>query len=408
MPSLKTGASTAAKGVAYVLNSDYTTQADAVFIAVDSVKGMSANQTFVVKQKDHEVISDSDGKYFVMPAIDENGDVIEVKVDAETLGADSADPPTKLDNVGDVQVIGVVSMSDVTKDKNDIYTNATFDTPTSSASFSNGVSYYKTTGLVAPANGVIGLGDDDKAAAIYWAYTGNTNFYEVSENFKTLTKVSASDIMTDDNDTVYFVADDDATASYRVVKTVIVQKVKDGSTTPTPTPPTDYGYTVGYLGNSDGSKNVQILIGKLKEDGTVDHWLSKTEIEALKITADNVYIENKGEEVKTKFGLGQEGTVYPVATTADTDGNGYKYQFDKSPIAVFEITQYDGKKATGSNVGTSSATTAIDKIGYNCGFMKIHVEKALELDNVAGETLKVWIQIGGKTYTSADVYDNIP
>ena len=222
MPSVDTNA--VSYGIAYATNSDYGTQLDAVYFSAASLKGLSAEATFVVKKVDHTVISDSDGSYFVMPAI-VDGEVTEVKVDAKKLGADSA----ALDNVGDTQVSGVISMSDIVKDKNGIYTGATFNTGEPSADFVSGKSYYATSKVVAPANGVIGFGSDNKNDAIYWAYTAKTNFFEVSENLKTITKIDAESVSTDGNDLVYFVADDDATASYKVVKTVIIVKVKEGT-----------------------------------------------------------------------------------------------------------------------------------------------------------------------------------
>ena len=108
-------------------------------------------------------------------------------------------------------------------------------------------------------NGVIGLGSDVKADAIYWAYTENTNFYEVSEDMKTITKVSANALSTDSNDKVYFVADDDATASYKVVKTVIVQKEKDAGG---PAP------TGSYIISSTGTVGVAISGGKINTTGS--------------------------------------------------------------------------------------------------------------------------------------------
>ena len=231
MPSVDTSA--ASYGVAYATNSDYGTQLDAVYFSAASLKGLSAEATFVVKKVDHTVISDSDGSYFVMPAI-VDGEVTEVKVDAKKLGADGA----ALDNVGNDptdQVSGVISMSDIVKDKNGIYTGATFNTGEPSADFVSGKSYYATSEVVAPANGVIGFGSDNKNDAIYWAYTAKTNFFEVSENLKTITKIDAESVSTDGNDLVYFVADDDATASYKVVKTVIIVKVKEGTVAPVDT-----------------------------------------------------------------------------------------------------------------------------------------------------------------------------
>ena len=133
-------------------------------------------------------------------------------------------------------------MSDIVKDKNGIYTGATFNVAYNGngdngvkADFKSGETYYATEKVVAPANGVIGFGSDNKTAAAYWAYTAKTNFFEVSENLKTITKIDAESVSTDGNDLVYFVADDDATASYKVVKTVIIVKVKEGTVAPVDT-----------------------------------------------------------------------------------------------------------------------------------------------------------------------------
>ena len=210
--------------VAFVVNSEYTTQVDAVYIAAQSLKGMSADATFVVKQFDHTVVTDSTGSYFVMPAIVDN-EVTTVKVDATKFGVDGG----TLDNVGTTQATGVFNMTDVLQDEDGIITDATFNAAASNANFVSGKSYYTTTGLVAANNGVIGLGSDNKTDAIYWAYTEDTDFYEVSEDMKTVTKVSATNLSTDGNDEVFFVADDDATSSWKVVKTVIVQKMKDSA-----------------------------------------------------------------------------------------------------------------------------------------------------------------------------------
>ena len=69
--------------------------------------------------------------------------------------------------------------------------------------------------------------------------------------------------------------------------------------------------------------------------------------------------------------------------TKPTDaGNGtkYNYQFDKSPLAVFDLWAYDGKASGGAN-----------DLQPGAGFLKIHLESALD-DGV----LKVRLRIGGE------------
>ena len=111
-------------GVGFAMNSDYTTQVDAVYLATKSVKGLNAVDTFVVKEFDHEITKDSTGSYFVMPAI-VDGEITTVKVNAK----DTAGDTKILDNVGKSQVTGVVALKDITTDKNNILTTTTVVAP---------------------------------------------------------------------------------------------------------------------------------------------------------------------------------------------------------------------------------------------------------------------------------------
>ena len=325
MPSLKT---TGNDAVAYVTNSEYTTQIDAVYIAADSLKGMSADATFVVKQFDHNVVTDNTGSYFVMPAIVDN-EVTTVKVDAEKYGANGAD----LDNVGAAnatdQKAGVFNITNVFEDKDGIITDADFNAPRNSADFVNGQSYYKTEGLVAANNGVIGLGSDNKTSAIYWAYTDETNFYEVSEDMKTINKVSATSLSTDANDVVYFVADDDATASWKVVQTVIVQKVKDGTVNvETPTVSGD-GVTEHVELTIDGATTGKITVYDRKANGTEVGLTAGAIVDAYAKEA----LMNAGFTVNQSFGSGMSSTFMVTA------GNGQSYTFtvDGTPVTAEEV-----------------------------------------------------------------------
>ena len=313
MPSLKD----TNVGIAYVTNSEYTSQVDAVYITADSLKGMSANATFVVKQFDHNVVTDNTGSYFVMPAI-VNNEVTTVKVNAEKYGANGA----ALDNIGATaadQKTGVFNMTNVLTDEDGIITDATFNAPTTNANFVNGQSYYTTTGLVAANNGVIGLGSDNKTSAIYWAYTDETNFYEVSEDMKTINKVSATSLSTDANDVVYFVADDDATASWKVVQTVIVLKVKDDTVN---------NPTSNYEIWAAGSK-VTNLTGVQIEDGVVSFTDSLKVVNTVPVAdvaaATNVKVSYAISSFNSSTGEWNPPETVTSATTAnlarDTDIN---------------------------------------------------------------------------------------
>ena len=164
---------------------------------------------------------------------------------------------------------------------------------------------------MAPANGVIGFGSDNKTAAAYWAYTAKTNFFEVSENLKTITKIDAESVSTDGNDLVYFVADDDATASYKVVKTVIIVKVKEGTVAPV-----DNTAIVGGIVNT-----VTIASGKV--DINDNSLAIRNSDDTAGKDATKVYVSYEISTWNTSAGTWNAPTVVKSATLASVAKDTY-------------------------------------------------------------------------------------
>ena len=384
-------------GVGFAMNSDYTTQVDAVYLATKSVKGLNAVDTFVVKEFNHEITKDSTGSYFVMPAI-VDGEITTVKVNAK----DTAGDGKILDNVGDgktnKQVTGVVALKDITTDKNNILTTTTVVAPkVNDGDFADNYDYYKTTGTVAANGEVVGFGSSAKADAKYWAYTSKTSFYEVNEDLDTIRSINASDVVTDANDIVYFVADDNADADYMVVKTVIIVKVKDTVASNS----TAAGFTVKGLAVENGkvlltsdkaaSTNAAIIaldadktaagVTISKVEWTVDgtNWAESTNYDdttynaanddnvrsgklQLRVTvkaADNetskAYIIKVGYAFIVTFDAVDANTaIFTVGEKVYNDGD--KVAVETGKALTFKVTVADGKKLTTVNDGTSDLT----------------------------------------------------
>jgi hypothetical protein len=205
--------------VAYVLDSYYTTQINAVYLAYDEMDGVSSVDTYFVKKSDAEITHDSTGDYYVLPAV-VDGEVTTVKVDASlqvTSGPNMA--PT-------AKAQGVYAIKNVVTDKNGIITSAT------AVTFNvNG-----NHGTVAANGAVLGIGKNttDQAdidtlvrVADYWSYTNSTKVYRVDKDYKSIEAIEIGDVYSDVNDLVYAKFDDKTTTDSKKLQDVFVVEVED-------------------------------------------------------------------------------------------------------------------------------------------------------------------------------------
>ena len=191
-------------GFAVVADNDYNKQAEYVYIYAKSLEGISDVDTYFVKKKNADIITNSDGSYYVLPAI-VDGEATTVKVDATITDVD--------DNATEY---GLFAVKNVVKDSKGIITR--FTNVTNSTTFS---AAYGAAGTVEANKVVLGIGSS-KASATYWAYDKDTNVYVVDKKYKTITISSVADVETDANDLVYAIKDKD-----KVLTDVVIVKQDD-------------------------------------------------------------------------------------------------------------------------------------------------------------------------------------
>ena len=220
MPSIDTTVKTDA--VAYVTNSEYSTQLDVVYIATKQLAGISAVDTYFVKEKNEDIITNSQGSYYVLPAI-VDGEETEVKVDATFSAVDNNSTE-----------YGLFAITNVVTDKNGIITsftdvtnNSTFDAVVNgvvASTLNNTTS--SIAGIVRANGGVIGIGNSgNKNTAEYYAYNDDTAAYYVDKDYKDIQIVTITSLTNDDNDLVYGIEDD--TVNYKKLDTIVVVEQED-------------------------------------------------------------------------------------------------------------------------------------------------------------------------------------
>ena len=215
MPSIDT--TKGITGFAVKTSNDYTNQVEVVYISAINLAGISDVDTYFVKKANADIITDSTGSYYVLPAI-VDGEETTVKVDATITTAGLNNNANKV----------FVAANNVIKDKNDIITSFTDvkNTNTFSATF-DGTSTGYQTGTVAANRVVLGLNyTGNKNTATFWAYNDKTNVYVVDEKYKTITVSAVASVADDTNDMVYASAD----TNTKVLKDVIIIEVPQSAT----------------------------------------------------------------------------------------------------------------------------------------------------------------------------------
>ena len=235
MPSIDTAVPTT--GIAYVTNSEYSSQLDIVYIATERLAGVSGVDTYFVKEKNEQIFTDNTDSYYRLPAI-VNGEKTEIKVDA-TKTYKNASGAAAIDFTDNDDVYGLFAITDVITDKNGIITDfrdvttavggsgSVFDASTGTNNKTSG-----TVGTVRVASGVLGIGaNGDKDLAEYYAYDSNTVAYYVDKDYKDINVINISSIANDTNDYVYGIRDDDVPTSYKKLSEVVIVEREDSTTT---------------------------------------------------------------------------------------------------------------------------------------------------------------------------------
>ena len=195
MPSIDVAEETL--GIAYVTNSTYTKQIDVVYLYTNKLAGISSVDTYVVKKADADIITNSKGDYYVLPAI-VDGEETTVMISADYVAATAVFTKKGGGTSKNFEeAYGLYALSNVTKNSKGIIDS--FDVVNNEFNATSG-SYVE--GTVAANKVVLGIGGDNKTAT-FWAYNDKTNVYVVDKDYKTITVSSVANVDTDANDKVY-------------------------------------------------------------------------------------------------------------------------------------------------------------------------------------------------------------
>ena len=208
----------ASYGISYICNKNYPTQIDVVYLDVQQLAGISSVDTYVVKEKNADIITNSKGDYYVLPAIVDGAETT-VMISADYVATSNVFTDKNGSATDEFEkAVGLYALNNVTKNSKDIITGFTvvngsvFDA-------ANGA-----TGTVAANKVVLGIGPN-KTEATYWAYNDKTEVFVVDKDYKTITVSSVADVDTDGNDLVY--ASHDGGSPEKKLNDVIIVKKDD-------------------------------------------------------------------------------------------------------------------------------------------------------------------------------------
>ena len=343
-------------GFALKTRNEYTNQVDAVYIAADSLAGISSVDTYFVKKANADIYTDSTGSYYILPAI-VDGEETTVKVDAD-IAAVKPNASTS----------GLFAVNNVIKDKNDIITS--FNKVNNSV-FA-GTKGTSGAGTVAADRVVLGIGAD-KASATYWAYNDKTSAYYVDKDFKTISIISVNAISDDPNDLVYATVD-----SEKILKDVIVVEVEGDAGPSEPVTPEGEGgistNVVAILGGAGGDEVTFIVSGKtsatigektaaIKEKAAAEFGVPVSEVTANRSGTTWTITTKSGDSatwteqtLATQGGVPNDKTIWDMAEEAASAPGAD----DATKAAMEELKELanSGFMSSGACVVPTAATTA--------------------------------------------------
>ena len=213
-----------ANGYAFALDSFYTNQINVIYIDATNTAGISDVDTYFVKKKDATVYTDSDGKYFELPAIVDD-EVTTVRIDADTSANwDGIAGDESLVSVnGKAYLFGI---KNVTKNSKGIITGCQV------AAFTvNGSGTVNTRADVLGVGPVGGVpaGSTLEAIATYWSYKSDVKAYWIDKDYKTISVIDIKDIGTDSNDKVYGMHDNGSPVK-KLTDVIVVAQDDKGDT----------------------------------------------------------------------------------------------------------------------------------------------------------------------------------
>ena len=283
-------------GMAFVTNSDYTKQIDVVYIDAIKMAGVSGVDTYFVKADDAKITTDSDGKYYVLPAIID-GEETTIKVDAEvTIDLETSNKLydkngaalTGADATNFVKAVGLFAVDNVKKNSKGIITDFDLKNVTGAFGATNEMGATPSVGTIAANKVVLGIGEKNNGET-YWAYNDKTAVYVVDKDYKTITVSSVANVSTDDNDLVF--ADYTTESGNKKLTDVIIVERDPAATPVVPTVSGDGVAESAVINRRTQTINVK---DRVNSGSTVDE-LARAAMAAAGIKVDAATVGADGE-----------------------------------------------------------------------------------------------------------------
>ena len=327
-------------GVAIVEDENH--QVEVVYIDAARMAGISGVDTYFVKSDSAKIITDSTGKYYILPAI-VDGEETTIKVDA---GADVTCVGGSTMNAAKFEdATGLFAIDNVKKNSKGIITD--FDLQ-NKGTFGAAYGY---VGTVEAGKVVLGIGKVSvsanvnalKAGATYWAYNDKTAVYVVDKDYKTITVSSVANVITDLNDLVY--------ASYttengnKKLTDVIIIEQDDNAVNPNLPVVNAYDYEVDY--STPSAVKVNYYTGLAHDTNTLIDVI-------LSVMTDDGY---------TNFKVSETSGTYTIEATKGYVTMTYSFKNDSSSVTECVKISLNGKSMLAKKESSTGVAAKLDAAG---------------------------------------------
>ena len=298
-------------GVSFVTDSSEK-QIEFVYIYAKELEGVSGVDTYFVKASSSKIITDSTGKYYVLPAI-VDGEETEVKIDAQVVADFDGDGAADDAIVG---ATGMFAVDNVIKNSKGIIIGFNVMNKTI---YTNPAKGFSATGTIAANAVVLGVGVKDSGSEVYWAYNDKTNVYVVDEDYETITVSSVKDVNTDKTDLVYATVNDVNSFQKVLVDVVIVAQPDDAAETYTVTFKPGDGANFGYGAYTANDDHISAVTSGVKAGSDFSFKLNPATGKAVKtVKVNNVALAPDASGLYTISGVYENKTIEVELTNVVT------------------------------------------------------------------------------------------
>ena len=337
------------EGISFVLDNYYGNQIEVVYIAATKMAGVSSVDTYFVKNaSEHNIITTSDGKYYVLPAI-VDGEETTIMIDAETKADWNGDGSVAVNETLQSAANGLYAIKSVVKNSKGIITSCSQERKSGGGSVFNAAN--GVAGTVVAGKVVVGIGPESNAT--FWAYTDATNVYYVDKDYKTIQVSSMTNVQTDPDDLVYAIHDNDANQK-KLTDMIIVERQPTVTYTVNPSANVEIrSANSGWTGTATGSAQ------SFAEGSTV--YVKAATGYKIDVSASTIALTDLGGGVYSFTAANVAANA--IKAVSDGTGPAYATGVNKDAVNAANLLLTDSTKNTIN--GTSSTLNIVDGVSIS-------------------------------------------